>query len=649
MKLLNINIIFILLLCLFPDSSDAQITLYQEDFSSNDGKGQDGTTLDTTGVSNWSIDISNGSFGNSGDWFKVINGYFESEDTDASSASSVYWYSKSTYCSGLSNVTVSVDLGRNSSNSGSGVQAFYAIYATGSWGSWTSFGSKIGSGGTEVFETFSTASLSGDSIKIRIAHWGASATPSYRHDNVLITADDPCASETITQATNLTTPIVRTHSVELNWDRGDGGDVLVLAREGAAVSSNPTAGDTYTANSIFGSGSPVGDAFVVYKGTGTSVTITNLKKCTDYYFAVYEYNIVAGPFNCYKTPALTGSATTTSRIESYPYSQEFSAVSPCEFSSTDDTWDFAYAALAANYTSASHAGRLSSASSGNGKYIYIETEVEIGYTYELSFQIKRAVSLTINTNETADQTTLLSSSVIAGESSNVFILITTTFTPEYSGTMYWQILITTVFGDPVSLYVDDFGISSTLTSLPIELSSFTGKCTRSGLEVNWVSQSELNNHYFTLERANSDLNFEEITQVLGAGNSSNEITYRYIDPSPSFGINYYRLRQTDFNGVFEIFPPISVVNSCNDERNSAFFTDNKLTLRFNDLLSDNVGLSLYDVQGKTIYLASNVEAFKASPGTYELPFHLSLATGVYFLVLNDFNFNETYILKVHKP
>ncbi len=112
-----------------------------------------------------------------------------------------------------------------------------------------------------------------------------------------------------TQATSFTTSTLTNNSMTIGWTRGTGNSVLVIARQGNAVSIDPTNGINYTANAAFGSGMQIATGtYVVYKGTGTSVNITALTAGTNYYYAVYEYNTTG---NCYKIPALTGNAITT--------------------------------------------------------------------------------------------------------------------------------------------------------------------------------------------------------------------------------------------------------------------------------------------------------------------------------------------------
>ncbi len=169
---------------IFSNSTIGQTTLYSENFSTNTGKGHIGTSLDTTGVgSSWTINSTNFITPVSGEYFKVLAGVFESYNTDATQASPMFWYTRSVSITGYSNVTLSVDLTSVSSNSLSGVEAFYSIDG----GTYISFGSLINSTGTNLLGSTATISgLSGSTVRIRVNHWGSSSTPYYRHDNVSV-------------------------------------------------------------------------------------------------------------------------------------------------------------------------------------------------------------------------------------------------------------------------------------------------------------------------------------------------------------------------------------------------------------------------------------------------------------------------------
>lgn len=98
-------------------------------------------------------------------------------------------------------------------------------------------------------------------------------------------------------------------------------------------------------------------------------------------------------------------------------------------------------------------------------------------------------------------------------------------------------------------------------SLPIELLSFTGQQEYNCNLLTWITASEYNNDYFTLERSYDAVYFQELIKLKGAGNSSTLLSYSFKDTDPNNGINYYRLTQTDFNGQSISYTPISVYYS----------------------------------------------------------------------------------------
>lgn len=97
--------------------------------------------------------------------------------------------------------------------------------------------------------------------------------------------------------------------------------------------------------------------------------------------------------------------------------------------------------------------------------------------------------------------------------------------------------------------------------LPIVLDYFTAQVTATNFVlVEWGTVSEKENDFFTLERSSDGKTFEEITTAEGAGNSLKKLQYSFEDNKSTVGMNYYRLKQTDFNGDFEYFKIVGVNN-----------------------------------------------------------------------------------------
>lgn len=118
------------------------------------------------------------------------------------------------------------------------------------------------------------------------------------------------------QASAVVVPTVNTNSVIVNWVRGNGARCIVVAKPAAATAINPTNGVEYNASNAFGAGDAVGTGqFVVYNGTGTTVTVFGLTNNTSYEFLVYEFNTGG---TSYLTPgASSGNVTTPVKLVSF--------------------------------------------------------------------------------------------------------------------------------------------------------------------------------------------------------------------------------------------------------------------------------------------------------------------------------------------
>jgi hypothetical protein len=74
----------------------------------------------------------------------------------------------------------------------------------------------------------------------------------------------------------------------------------------------------------------------------------------------------------------------------------------------------------------------------------------------------------------------------------------------------------------------------------------------------WSTDSEQNNDHFEVERSSDLLHFQTVGNVVGAGNSNTQKDYSIQDNSPRDGINYYRLKQVDFDGNYAYSKTIMV-------------------------------------------------------------------------------------------
>lgn len=170
--------------------------------------------------------------------------------------------------------------------------------------------------------------------------------------------------------------------------------------------------------------------------------------------------------------------------------------------------------------------------------------------------------------------------------------------------------------------------------LPVELMTFSSECMTGYTQLNWMTASEINNDYFSIEASVDNEYFEEIGQVLGNGNSnttSDYIYYVYNDEIPV----YYRLTQYDFNGDYEIHDVI--YSDCSGESNSSpelkalvNAEGGFIDINFTTAGSDFYKLSVVDASGRMVYYEND----QADDDKQKRKVYIDgMSTGVYLISL----------------
>jgi len=95
-----------------------------------------------------------------------------------------------------------------------------------------------------------------------------------------------------------------------------------------------------------------------------------------------------------------------------------------------------------------------------------------------------------------------------------------------------------------------FGTETGTNPLPVEFLGVDADAHENNVRVMWSTASEDNCSHFEIERSVDGNTFERIGTVSGTGNSSELIEYSVLDNYPVHGINYYRIKQVDFNGEY---------------------------------------------------------------------------------------------------
>ena len=103
-----------------------------------------------------------------------------------------------------------------------------------------------------------------------------------------------------------------------------------------------------------------------------------------------------------------------------------------------------------------------------------------------------------------------------------------------------------------------YTIGSTTSILPVELVSFHGEIISKEIQLHWQTASEINNRGFDIEKSIDGKNWEVLDFVEGNGTTTALSNYYYTDEQPSLGLNYYRLKQIDFDEKYTYSDIISV-------------------------------------------------------------------------------------------
>ena len=90
-------------------------------------------------------------------------------------------------------------------------------------------------------------------------------------------------------------------------------------------------------------------------------------------------------------------------------------------------------------------------------------------------------------------------------------------------------------------------LSSNLGVLPVKLLNFNGEASKNKILLQWQTLTEINNKGFEIQKSTNGRTWEKLVFVEGHGNSIELQKYQSFDMNPENGLNYYRLKQIDFN------------------------------------------------------------------------------------------------------
>jgi len=191
-------------------------------------------------------------------------------------------------------------------------------------------------------------------------------------------------------------------------------------------------------------------------------------------------------------------------------------------------------------------------------------------------------------------------------------------------------------------YYDDYQLIDMI--VPVELTSFTGNVNNLGQVVlNWETATEINNQGFEIERRTESSEFRTIGFIEGHGSTTETQSYVYTDATAENGINYYRLKQIDYNGTYEYSDEVEVdVNgplTFDLTQNYPNPFNPTTNIKYSVPETGNIKLSVYNTVGEEVAIL--VDGFSES-GFFEVSFNASgMPSGVYLYKLQSANSVQT--------
>jgi hypothetical protein len=177
--------------------------------------------------------------------------------------------------------------------------------------------------------------------------------------------------------------------------------------------------------------------------------------------------------------------------------------------------------------------------------------------------------------------------------------------------------------------------------IPVELSSFSAELSGSDVILNWTTATELNNQGFEIEHSTDNQNFSKIGFVPGFGTTTEMKSYSFRVSDISAGVQYYRLKQIDFDGTTTIYNSVEVTgpipNTFVLNQNHPNPFNPSTTISFSLPVESNVTIKLFNMLVQEVAKISD-GSFQA--GSHNLDFNAqNLTSGAYIYTLEASGIN----------
>lgn len=192
-------------------------------------------------------------------------------------------------------------------------------------------------------------------------------------------------------------------------------------------------------------------------------------------------------------------------------------------------------------------------------------------------------------------------------------------------------------------------------TLPVDFQYVKAEKNGNTVKIMWATATELNNDFFTIEKSQDGKNFQAIGTVKGAGDSNTLLTYQFDDKNLSSTTQFYRVKQTDFDGQFDYSDIVSVSDNSQLKENNSIIDilsvvpnpfEDRITVDFELPVAGSVSISLMNMNG--LVVASELLEGYEGGNRYTFEGQHGLGKGIYLLQITQNNITSKVMRVIKK-
>jgi len=174
--------------------------------------------------------------------------------------------------------------------------------------------------------------------------------------------------------------------------------------------------------------------------------------------------------------------------------------------------------------------------------------------------------------------------------------------------------------NPFESSADAACLGTACNPLPIELAAFNLRTSIDGVILNWSTETETNNEGFEVQRISGiNMAWETLTFIPGAGTTISSKHYNYVDRTAPPGVNYYRLKQIDYDRT-ESFSPVKTARLVEDSKFTMWPTlaRDQVLIRLNGDHDHNQehNIHVFDMMGRLMYEKTFIDGLPLNVSNY---------------------------------